>query len=273
MAEKTTPLSLDLIRTDGGTQMRAALSQETYLDYRDKWLSGVEFDPVDVFHDGSAYWLADGFHRFHGAREAKRSSLPCRIHQGTQRDAVLFAVGANSSHGLRRTNEDKRQAVVTLLNDKEWVKWADTVIAEKCHVSHELVRTARKQLAESASSPAAQTANEPRVGKDGKSRKPPRKSPKPKQEREPGDDPPDNTPSLSTVKRDGKKTIAQPTVDVEAFKKQYGALTRSIDDLAREANLNNSPNHRKATRGLGESLEAFLELAKECKAVLTRKAS
>lgn len=172
---KTAALSLDLIRTDGGTQMRAALDQAVYFDYRDKWLSGVQFDPVDVFHDGSTYWLADGFHRFYGAREAKRSSIPCRVHNGTQRDAILFACGANAAHGLRRTNEDKRIAVCKLLNDEVWVTWSDNAVAEKCHVTQPFVREVRAQLITVISSPAAKTANEPRIGKDGKKRKPRRK--------------------------------------------------------------------------------------------------
>lgn len=184
-------ISLDLIRTDGGTQMRVELNEETYMDYRDKWLAGVEFDPVDLFHDGSVYWLADGFHRFYGAREAKRSSIPARVHQGTQRDAVLFSVGANSKHGLRRTNADKRMAVEVLLNDPEWVKWSDRKIAEQAGVSDPFVSGIRRELLTVSSSEAAKTADEPRVGKDGKERRTPHQNGKPTQSREPGEDSPE----------------------------------------------------------------------------------
>lgn len=170
-------LSIDLLNTEGGTQMRAELTQDVYLDYRDKWIAGVSFDPVDVFFDGSTYWLADGFHRFYGAREAKKASIPCRIHNGTQRDAILFACGANASHGLRRTNADKRRAVEALLNDEEWCKWSDRMIAEKAAVGVDLAGSVRKQLSENDSSPAAKAADQPRVGRDGKKRRPP--APKP----------------------------------------------------------------------------------------------
>jgi len=172
----TKPLAIDLIRTDGGTQMRAELDQDVYFDYRDKWLAGVDFDPVDVFHDGSMYWLADGFHRFNGARLAKRSSIPARVHEGTLRDAMLFATGANTAHGLRRSNSDKRKAVTTLLNDEEWVKWSDGKIAEQTGVSPRFVTDVRAQLGTVPSSPAAKTADLPRVGRDGRKRKPRRKS-------------------------------------------------------------------------------------------------
>ena len=52
---------------------------------------------------------------------------------------MLFSVGANAAHGLRRTNEDKRRAVLTLLHDPEWREWPQRRIAEACGVSAEYV--------------------------------------------------------------------------------------------------------------------------------------
>ena len=89
--------------------------------------------------------------------------LEAEIRRGTQRDAVLYSVGANSDHGLRRTNEDKRRAVLRLLEDEEWGQWSDRAIAEKCAVGHDMVATLRGQLAFTASS-------SPRRGLDGKER-------------------------------------------------------------------------------------------------------
>jgi len=167
--EATIPLRL--IKDDGGTQMRAEINNDIVAEYRDKWLAGVEFDLVDVFYDGSVYWLADGFHRFYGAREANLENIRCRVHHCTLRDAILFATGANSDHGLRRTNDDKRIAVQKLLGDEEWVKWSDNKIAEQAAVSVQFVANVRRELSTVDSSPAARTANEPRVGRDGKKRK------------------------------------------------------------------------------------------------------
>jgi hypothetical protein len=42
---------------------------------------------------------------------------------------VPNSVSANAPHGLRRTNADKRRAVVRLLEDTEWSQWADREIA------------------------------------------------------------------------------------------------------------------------------------------------
>lgn len=139
MGAETPRLALSLIRTDGGTQPRAQLDLLTVEEYAEAMRAGIEFPPVVVFHDGETHWLADGFHRVNAARKADISEIAADVRQGTRRDAVLHSVGANTSHGLRRTNADKRQAVLTLLNDPEWVKWPDGRIAAHCGVSREYV--------------------------------------------------------------------------------------------------------------------------------------
>src|SRR5690606_22774478 len=59
--------------------------------------------------------------------------------------AVLYAVGANAQHGLRRSKADKRRAVETLLLDSEWCQWSDREIARRCSVGHTLVANVRKE--------------------------------------------------------------------------------------------------------------------------------
>ncbi len=139
----TTNLQIADIRTDGGTQSRAGLNQDIVRDYAQEMQAGAEFPPVTVFHDGSAYWLADGFHRIAAAREAGLIEFPADVRQGTRRDAVLHSVGANGRHGLRRTNEDKRRAVIMLLEDEEWAAWSNYEIARRCDVSEGFVRGLR----------------------------------------------------------------------------------------------------------------------------------
>lgn len=136
-------LPLNLIRIDGGTQSRAMLQQGAIDEYAAEVRSGAEFPPVVVFYDGSDHWLADGFHRLNAYTKAGAEFIPADVRQGTRRDAILHSVGANGEHGLRRTNDDKRRAVLTLLNDGEWSKWSDREIARQCNVSHEFVRRAR----------------------------------------------------------------------------------------------------------------------------------
>src|SRR4051794_27961438 len=44
---------------------------------------------------------------------------------------------------MRRTNEDKRRAVLTLLNDPDWARWSDREIARQCAVTHPFVSSLR----------------------------------------------------------------------------------------------------------------------------------
>jgi hypothetical protein len=90
--------------------------------------------------------LADGFHRLRAFIAADRETIPADVRQGTRRDAILYSVGANETHGLRRTNDDKRRAVLTLLNDAEWSKWSDREIARQCAVHFNYVGRLRKDV-------------------------------------------------------------------------------------------------------------------------------
>lgn len=137
-------LPINEISTDGGTQSRAGINDGVVLEYANSMLDGTKFPPIVVYYDGQSYWLADGFHRIHAAKQGGFSHLPCDIKQGTRRDAILFSVGANHGHGLRRTNADKRRAVETLLTDEEWGGWTDNDIAKKCGVSQPFVSQVRK---------------------------------------------------------------------------------------------------------------------------------
>lgn len=136
-------IELDMIRTDGGTQPRAQLDLFTVHEYADALKNGEQFPPVVLFFDGNTHWLADGFHRLEAHKLIDRPAIAAEIRPGTVRDAVLYSVGANAAHGLRRTNADKRQAVMTMLNDPEWAQWSDREIARMCNVSHEYVRSLR----------------------------------------------------------------------------------------------------------------------------------
>lgn len=171
---KLESLAIELIVIDGGTQIRTATNSEHAAEFSETWKSSpTTIPPPVVFHDGKTYWMADGFHRFLGAVKAERASIKCEVHQGTLRDAILYACGANQTHGLKRTSADKRCAVERLLADPEWASWSNKRIAEAAGVGASLVDDIRKvQLPESGSSisenPTKQAKT--RTGRDGKQR-------------------------------------------------------------------------------------------------------
>lgn len=144
---KLKTINVKAIRIDGGTQSRVEIHNETVADYADAIKSAAKFPPMVVFHDGADYWLADGFHRWHAFNKAGKASAEADVRSGSLRDAVLFSLGANGTHGLRRTNADKRKAVESMLADAEWSEWSDHKIAETCGVSHPFVAAVRSPKA------------------------------------------------------------------------------------------------------------------------------
>lgn len=151
-------LPLAEISIDGGTQARAEINMATVAEYADALSEGETLPPALVFFDGAKHHLADGFHRFHANAKIGAVSMECEIRTGTRRDAVLFSVGANDSHGLRRCSADKQKSVMTLLADPEWSKWSDRAIAKECKVDGKTVAAQRRAICgNSADAPTART--------------------------------------------------------------------------------------------------------------------
>jgi ParB-like nuclease domain len=140
-------LDISLIRRDGGTQSRVKIDEATVAEYAEAMSDETRpFPPVSVFYDGTDYWLADGFHRLAAWERIGRSDIPVNIRPGDRRRAILCSVVANTLHGLRRSNEDKRHSILMLLEDDEWSKWSNREIAHKCAVSDHLVAEVRTTL-------------------------------------------------------------------------------------------------------------------------------
>ncbi|NMF98200.1 hypothetical protein GPA27_12470 [Aromatoleum toluolicum] len=139
-------LELSLIRLDGGTQPRVEINLDTVAEYAEAAAEQAKFPPIVVFFDGAAHWLADGFHRYHGTKQAGYPTILAEIRNGAKRDAVLYGLSANTRHGLRETRADKHRKIEILLRDAEWVEWADREIARRCGVHHETVAAVRAEL-------------------------------------------------------------------------------------------------------------------------------
>jgi hypothetical protein len=142
-AQETIPLSRI---KDGGAQIRAEMNLDTVNEYAEAMLNGAVFPPIILFYDGTDYWPGDGFHRIRAARKIERDSIGAEVRKGTVRDAILYGIGANATHGLRRTQADKRRAVERLLKDPECAQWSDRKIAETAKVDHKTVGKIRREL-------------------------------------------------------------------------------------------------------------------------------
>lgn len=142
-------VSIDLIRLDGGTQMRDSLDQAAIDEYAEH-LS--ELPPVLLYHDGANIWPVDGFHRIAAHVKAGKERIPAIVEEGTLEQAKFAAATeVNKSHGVRRSPKTKRKCVETVLLHPLCPidGWKDREVARLVGVGHQLVADVRAGIAPS----------------------------------------------------------------------------------------------------------------------------
>lgn len=139
-------LKLSQIVIDKGTQTREAIDQKTVTEYAEVIMNKDSLPPLVVFYDGIHYYLADGFHRYFAYKQTVTPEVEVEVINGTLRNAQEYALGTNDKHGLKRTNGDKRNAVLIALNDLEWSLLTNREIGKLCRVSHTFVNAIKEKL-------------------------------------------------------------------------------------------------------------------------------
>ena len=135
----TTSILINDITVDTALQARVRMSETVLQEYAALLMEGVNFPPIVLFDDGVKKYLADGFHRLYAAKRVGRDRIQAETHRGSKHEGFMYSLRANSSHGLQRSNEDKRHCVMKLVDDFEYIDKSDREIAELCAVSHTFV--------------------------------------------------------------------------------------------------------------------------------------
>jgi transcriptional regulator with XRE-family HTH domain/uncharacterized ParB-like nuclease family protein len=135
---KMVPINqIDLMKSQ---QTRVRTDPETVSEYAARMREGHRFPPIVVYTDDDVtFFLSDGYHRLEAELEAGRTHIDANVRCGGPREAFRDALKANSTHGLRRTREDKRHAVNLALDDEEFAQLSQRDIAELCGVSQGFV--------------------------------------------------------------------------------------------------------------------------------------
>jgi len=150
-------IKITTIRIDGGTQARLKLDQDVVKEYSEHMKDGDKFPPIIVFHDGSEYWLADGFHRYFASKSNGALEIECDVRQGTIDDALLYAFSANGRRGLSMSAEDNRNIIVRMLQHHVWGKWSNSEIAKHVGVSKMTVGRVKALLEKDNPAPTKKT--------------------------------------------------------------------------------------------------------------------
>ena len=147
-------LACAALQVDDGIQPREHLDLATIRAYTETYQEAAPgeepFPPLDVFHVQDTYYVADGFHRLAAAREADRETLPCQVHAGSKRDAMVFACFANVRRGLRYHHGDWGRILARLSADPEVARRSDRQLATELGVSHVYVWKIRTRVEEEA---------------------------------------------------------------------------------------------------------------------------
>ncbi|MCL2622942.1 MAG: hypothetical protein FWD31_04665 [Planctomycetaceae bacterium] len=99
-----------------------------------------------VTPDYDTFWLASGFHRFAALEKVDCKIIPVDVYEGDQIDAQYISMTANTAHGLRRTNADKRKAVKMALEHLWTYQLSNVAIAEIIGVSDKFIAKVRDEL-------------------------------------------------------------------------------------------------------------------------------
>jgi hypothetical protein len=146
MASKIDPKK---IRTDCDTQARLEMNEEIIVEYAQAMERGEEFPAILIFFDEEtdAFILADGRHRYFAHMRAKPND-PILAEQrlGTMEDAQWASIGANKSHGLQRSNADKRNATKLALLHPNGCNMTDRQIGKHVGVDNKTVASMRREL-------------------------------------------------------------------------------------------------------------------------------
>ena len=132
-------IPLSKIKADPAVQVRNRLSDETierYMEILD------QLPPIIVYNADSKLILVDGFHRRAAAEKLGRSEIEAETRQGTENDALEYAIKVNSIHGLALTREEYKAAVQTL--HRLHPEWEHKQIAKALNRGEEFVRNVIK---------------------------------------------------------------------------------------------------------------------------------
>lgn len=133
---------------DPKLQPRTAVDPAVVEEYAARMKDGEDFPAIEVgFFDEKPYVL-DGWHRVQAAAKLGKNAIGAIAKRYRTWDAMVAAVAtANMTHGMRRTNADKRRSVMLLLETESGRQLTEREAARRCGVSHTLVQDIVAELA------------------------------------------------------------------------------------------------------------------------------
>jgi len=157
-------IKLDELTAESKYQLRVREDSSAIKDLASAYEDGETIPPIEVVDTGNELIIVDGFHRYAAAFEAGLDSIECVVTMGTEREAFTLSLGANANNkALKRTNADKRKAVISALQDEIFMNLSARELASICKVSHTVVNRIKSEREESGN---VSTLNPPEIEED-----------------------------------------------------------------------------------------------------------
>ena len=131
---------------ESSTTKTRELDLDLVNEYAERMLAGIKFPSVRCRFDGKKYWLWDGYHRLAAARKANIKELDVMFEGGSLMQAEWDSYSANQSHGLRRTNQQKQEALIKALRHSLSKDLSNRQIADHVGVTKPMVAVWREKL-------------------------------------------------------------------------------------------------------------------------------
>lgn len=164
-------VKIERIGGDPRLQMREGINETVVEEYveqvklrQEKGEHG-EFPgkPLVTFFDKKEKkeWLADGYQRLEAYKRCGLKSVTVERHEGSFREAWLYALSANAGHGLKRSKNDIAKAIRAVLLDAELKDLSTVKIAELVKCSSQYVSKVKAEIGHSSEAGQRKSAPPP----------------------------------------------------------------------------------------------------------------
>ena len=110
---ETKPINISDIVAEVDIQSRTALNSRLIEEYSEDLGLGALFPPVEVFYDGTYYFLTDGFHRFNAHKQSGKKTIAANIHKGAAGIPFFFGWSQRDSWPQTIKRGQKKSGVET----------------------------------------------------------------------------------------------------------------------------------------------------------------
>ena len=146
--EQIFDIDIDKISDESVLKIRNNYDDDTVELLLAKVRSGETLPPLILLYDEKTkkYYVVDGKYRLLVNRRQHNRTVKAVVYYGSINDALRLRLLANANHPTPLDNAEKRRNVKSVLENADWWRWCDGIIAKYCGASPRFVGMIRAEL-------------------------------------------------------------------------------------------------------------------------------